>query len=651
MSRIAITSGLVVGLLLGNAGRGLGQTVPTGGKEVEAKLIAVLKSDAPQKEKAEACRQLGVIGTKEAVPALAALLGDEKLSHMARYGLEPIPDPAVDETLREALGKLKGRLLVGVIGSLGVRRDAKAVDALAKLLKDSDPDVAQAAARALGKIGTVDAAKAIQAALPETPAGNQLAFCEGLLRAAESLASQNHIDEALAIYERLRGLSAPHQVRAAVLQGMIRFTHQDLAALLRVQLHGEDYAMFAAAVGLSRELGIFNVLVAELPKLPADRQIVVIQSLGKSRSSRALPALYAVAKSGPKEVRLAAIRTVPQIPTGGDPLFALLADPDQEIAQAAQESIASVNCGQVDGRVLKMLESGQSKERVIALELIGQRRIKTASPALLKAAGDADAGIRQAAIKRLGELGGPAELPGLLELFMRAKAEDLKAAEQAVSSVCSRVENPEPCSEKLIGLLTQAQPAQKAALLRILGSVGGANALGAVRASVKDANEDVHAAAIRALGSWKTAEVLPDLLALAKSSDAKDKALGLRGYLRFASTEVLPLDQRLAIGRQAAGLVQTAEEKNLLLSALGSIPSPDALALILPYLDDAGTKDEAGVAAVSLAEKLLKGQDAAQVAAKLAEPLEKLVKKVDDPDVAKRAKAALRQTQRKAGKK
>ena len=67
------------------------------------KLIAVLKSDAPQKEKADACRELARIGTKDAVAPLAALLPDEKLSHMARYGLETIPDPSVDKALREAL--------------------------------------------------------------------------------------------------------------------------------------------------------------------------------------------------------------------------------------------------------------------------------------------------------------------------------------------------------------------------------------------------------------------------------------------------------------------------------------------------------------------------------------------------------------------
>src|SRR2546426_11629045 len=40
-------------------------------------LVTVLKSDAGQKEKADACRELARIGTKQAVPDLAALLGDE----------------------------------------------------------------------------------------------------------------------------------------------------------------------------------------------------------------------------------------------------------------------------------------------------------------------------------------------------------------------------------------------------------------------------------------------------------------------------------------------------------------------------------------------------------------------------------------------
>jgi HEAT repeat protein len=179
----------------------------------EAKLIAIVKSSASEKEKADACMVLARVGTKESVAPLAALLGDEKLGHMARYALEPIPDPAVDDALRDSLDKLKGRPLVGVIGSIGVRRDAKAADRLCKLVKDPDLIVAQAAARALGNLGTSLAAKDLEKALDEASIDRQSALCEGLFRCAETLSAHGKRDEALAIYERLSRPELPRPVR------------------------------------------------------------------------------------------------------------------------------------------------------------------------------------------------------------------------------------------------------------------------------------------------------------------------------------------------------------------------------------------------------------------------------------------------------
>ncbi|MGA2032658.1 MAG: HEAT repeat domain-containing protein, partial [Thermoguttaceae bacterium] len=204
MSRNTLSFALAAALLAATAAASVAD---------EAKLIAVLKSGAALKDKADACRALARVGTRQAVPALAALLGDEQLSHMARYALEPIADPSVDDALRAAMGKLKGRPLMGVIGSLGVRHDAKAVAAMAELLADPDAGVAQAAARGLGQIGTSEAAQALDGALAGAPPANQVAFCEGLFRSAEALSAQGPCAQSQAIYDRLRGLpQAPQQV-------------------------------------------------------------------------------------------------------------------------------------------------------------------------------------------------------------------------------------------------------------------------------------------------------------------------------------------------------------------------------------------------------------------------------------------------------
>jgi HEAT repeat protein len=208
--------------LVAGAGEPLAQTIPPATKEEEGKLIAVLKSDAPQKEKVDACRGLAAIGTRDAVPALAALLPDEKLSHMARYGLEPIADPAVDDALREALGKLRGRLLVGVAASVGVRRDAQAVPQLVGLLQNDDADVARAAARALGRIATPEAVRALSDALVKAPAEIRPGVADGCLGCAEALLAQDKRSEAAAIYQAVGKADLPKHFRLAAAQGTIR---------------------------------------------------------------------------------------------------------------------------------------------------------------------------------------------------------------------------------------------------------------------------------------------------------------------------------------------------------------------------------------------------------------------------------------------
>ncbi|MEZ6060651.1 MAG: hypothetical protein R3C19_09835 [Planctomycetaceae bacterium] len=101
----------------------------------EAELLAVLRSDAPSAEKAIACKNLAIHGTEAAVADLAKLLPDPQLSSWSRIALEAIPGEASDKALRDAADSLEGRLLVGMLNSIGVRRDANAVDQLTGRLR------------------------------------------------------------------------------------------------------------------------------------------------------------------------------------------------------------------------------------------------------------------------------------------------------------------------------------------------------------------------------------------------------------------------------------------------------------------------------------------------------------------------------------
>ena len=188
-------------------------------KELEDKLIAALKPDLSLDAKQMLCRYLMVCGTAAAVQALAGLLPDKDLSHMARYALERIPAAEAATALRDALPKLSGNLKVGVIASLGARGDNASVQALSALVGDADPAVASASACALGDIRTPEAAKALSQTKPAEK--TRFATTDASLACAESLLAAGKNGDALVIYKGLVSDSQPKHVRLAATRGLL----------------------------------------------------------------------------------------------------------------------------------------------------------------------------------------------------------------------------------------------------------------------------------------------------------------------------------------------------------------------------------------------------------------------------------------------
>ena len=186
-------------------------------KDLETRLIAVLKTDAPRAAKDAVCRALKTIGTAASVPALAPLLADEKLSHMARYALERIPAPEAGQALRDALPKVPAKLKIGIIASLGVRADAASTAPLQALLADSDAAVASAAAHALGDIGSLEATKALVTAKPSP--GTKAALADASMDGAEDLLASGNKAAAKATYEKLLASTPSKQVLLAATRG------------------------------------------------------------------------------------------------------------------------------------------------------------------------------------------------------------------------------------------------------------------------------------------------------------------------------------------------------------------------------------------------------------------------------------------------
>ena len=693
----------------------------------EAELIAVLASAATPQQKGEACIDLGRVGTKASVAPLAALLGDEALAHSARYALETIPDPAVDAALRAALGQLKGRLLVGAVQSVGVRRDAEAVGALAGLLGSSDAEVAAAASRALGHIATATAAEALGKAL----AGGSAVAAEGLLRCAESASGER----AAALYDAVRvAPSASPSAKRAATRGAILARGDAGLPLLAELLKADDAEHFGLGLGVAQErpgAAATKVLSDELGRAPAWKQVRLAAVLGARRDAAAVPALVAVARGGAPESRQAAIRALAQVADASSAavLAELAGGDDAETAKAALAALAGFPGAETDAAIAAWLSKPDAKLRRLGVELAGRRRIASAVPALLQLAAEPDATLAGASLKVLGELGGASEIPALIKLLAVPTATDgaagalvaiaaratvptagavevrkaeygalpggpskdvtarvaelvksgettIDAANQlfgdaapgkvkklrvayAVSGVAREatvaeggmlkleveavMKTPPSVLEPLQAAFAQAQGAPKRALLRVLCSLGGGQALAALRAAVAGTDAETREGACRTLCEWPSAEALPDLEKLIQAPpDAKVKILALRGYVRL--TEAQPAGSplaKVAALKKAYAWADRDEERRQVLAALAEAPCPESLAVAAAALDRAELKDAASVAVAAIAEPLTE-----TVAEQVAAALKKVQQAQPSEQVAKRAQALAEQVEK-----
>jgi type 1 glutamine amidotransferase len=192
--------------------------------KIEKALLGVLESDATRAGKQYVCRELSIIGTEQSVTTLAGMLADEETSDMARYALERIPGSAVDEALRGALRKAKGNARIGIINSLGQRRDKRAVRNLSRILGRPNQEAAIAAAAALGQIADSQAAEALAEAKNKAEGKLLSVVLDAYLKCADQLVADGDKVKAMAIYKELQKEGMPKPIRAAALTGMINAT-------------------------------------------------------------------------------------------------------------------------------------------------------------------------------------------------------------------------------------------------------------------------------------------------------------------------------------------------------------------------------------------------------------------------------------------
>jgi HEAT repeat protein len=584
----------------------------------ERQLIQVLQSDAPKAQKAITCKRLAIYGSEQAVPVLAPLLADPELASWARIALEAIPGPAADRALRQALGTLEGRLLIGVINSLGVRRDTGAVEPLVPQLKHRDVEIAAAAAEALGHIGGDQAARALQQALQDVPAQQNAlrsALALGGVLCAEGFLESGQAAKAVRLYDMIRAAALPKQRVLEATRGAILARQADGLPLLLDQLRSADREHFGIGLRTARELPgahVSEALAAELGLAEPVRRAPLLLALADRKDPAVKPAVLEIARSGSPDLRIVAVSLLVDLGDAGSVpvlLEAAIAD-NTALVRAAKLTLTRIEGQPVDDALLARMSEASGSLRQVLIELAGLRRIHAALPLIRQSAlQPSDPNVRRAAVEALGALGQEEQATELVRMLEQTEVRREQAdLERALGNIGSRIGR--RAVPILLPVMSNSEGARRMVGVRLLAALGGPVALDAVTAALKDPVEDVQDEAVRALSTWpgnwpQDVAVAGPLLDLARTGKKPaHQILGLRGYLQYLREDTgMTAADKLARVRSVQPLVQRPEERRLAIAVLANVPRAEALNLLLDYLPDAAVAEEACLAVIGLASR------------------------------------------------
>ena len=413
-----------------------------GRAECEAKLLAFLKSPASPAARTVASRHLQLIAGDTAVPALQAMLTDDKLADLALYALQGIAGATAERALVQSLGVATGATKIEIVAALGERRSVEAVPAIVPLLQQ--PALTGPAAIALGRIGGEAAVSALGSAYGGTAGALRATIAGALLEAVSGFEFGN---QKLPIYERIASdTTLPEAQRRAALIGRIHSTDPRQAVI--AMLTSQDPLAQEAAIACT-PFAFFpdtiGKVCAALPGLSDVAKVQLIAALAGYAHSEVAAAVTNELGSPTPAVRVAAFKTLGAV--GGAAAVRPLAEaaarakgPEQAAARAA---IGSLKGQAVDEEIVAQL--GRKPADDLAGELllaVGDRRVFSAKPVVTAALGSSTPALRGQALRALRGIGTPSDMPAVLDLLLGGSGEsDRTEAERTMVALAQKIDN------------------------------------------------------------------------------------------------------------------------------------------------------------------------------------------------------------------
>lgn len=579
----------------------------------EAQLIRILQSNAGPAEKDAACARLKFIGTARCVPAVAALLTDEQLSHSARYALESMNVGEAGTALLKALNQTSGLTRIGIINSLAVRGEPRAVAPLTRLLNHSDSSTVTACVSALGMIGSSRTLKPLQTLETSSSGAVHRATVDALLRYANGLLLSGSSSRARPIFEHLYQQEQSYAVRLAAYRGFMLASKNGAVSLVVRSLRGPNGPELAAALQCIHELpgsGVTREVADLLPELDSPVQLAVVEGLQQRGDPAAAPALAALAAQAPPAIVPSVLRALGSL--GNASMVPLLADfaasPQALHQKTARDALVELHRGNVTEALLTQLPRSTPVVQGELVRALGARGDRAAVPRLFELIDQGPDSVRTAAYQALALLADQPQLGALVRLVLDAKTPSERAqAAETLAIACRHIESQRGTlnAQPLLAGLNTGSAEARTALMPVCSELTSPKVRLTLRTAIEDPDDKVSLAAKRALCETIDPELLDDLIALARhTKDESIRSQAIAGGVRLTEMDdsfKMPNDRRVAALKEFLVIAARPEQKRRVLSGLAEVPGLEALKTVETAFDDPAVQAESSRAALQIA--------------------------------------------------
>ncbi|MBK8946251.1 MAG: HEAT repeat domain-containing protein [Ignavibacteriae bacterium] len=565
-------------------------------KTIEAELLNFIKSDLSYDAKFFASRELRIVGSEKSINDLKEFLQNEKMSSLARYALESIENEKVDILFCETIPKVSKENQIGIINSLGVRKNKFSIKILSELLNNNDEYIRVSAASALGKIANEDCLPILENHFSVSNMNLRNEIFHSYINILDKISIEKNVhSKYLKLYE---SDNIPNSIKQAALLGLLN-SSSNLSEEILVRIKNEPNELKFIPISkikyLPKETDFTN-FAKLLTSLSAENQIQLLGVFEIIGCEKTKPFIKNLIDSENEHVRIAAIKSLRKIGNKDDVIFLANTATEKEGDEKyyAREILDVINGQNVDESIMENLKNNNEKLLPELIRSAGNRKILNAVNQILELTKSENKIVKSESFKTLEEIATINDINKIINILKLQKDNgDKRKAEFTISTILKKSDNKNVAADQIIIEFNESKnDNDKFSFLRLLGQTENDNAYNILVKELNNPNKEISLSAINGISLWKNSKPRDILLNVAQQSDGVIQSAALKGFTNFIEIDKdLMVDQKIEFYKKSLELSKTSNEKNIALDGIGRIDDFKSLDIFKTYINQSDLKE------------------------------------------------------------